>query len=389
MDLITRDDLREWLDYRGQSCVSIYMPLHRAGPETQQDPIRLKNLLRDAEDRLLASGIRTPDVRALLAPATQLTLGSRFWTHGQTGLAVLIGPDFFRALRLPLTFDELVVVNDRLHLKPLLPLFNMDARFYILALSMNGNRLLEGSRYEVHEQAVEDIPKSLADTLRFDEFEEQMRFNISQASVGERGEGAVMGVIHGQGEMHATKKTNILRYFQQIDAGLKDFLGEQHVPLVLAGVEYLLPIFREASDYPYLMEEAIHGNPEDMRPDELHAEAWKIVEPFFRQEQEQAADLYQRLTGKKTGRASANLEEVVQAAYSGRVGQVFIPTDVEVWGVYDLANNKVQVDEAADVENMDLLNFIATQTLLNGGVVYAVEPDAMPEPATVAAIFRY
>jgi hypothetical protein len=30
---------------------------------------------------------------------------------------------------------------------------------------------------------------------------------------------------------------------------------------VLAGVEYLLPIYREANTYPHLLAEGIHGNP--------------------------------------------------------------------------------------------------------------------------------
>jgi len=42
-----------------------------------------------------------------------------------------------------------VVVSDRFHLKPLLPLLTGDGRFYILALSQNQVRLLQGTRYSV------------------------------------------------------------------------------------------------------------------------------------------------------------------------------------------------------------------------------------------------
>jgi hypothetical protein len=31
-------------------CVSVFMTMHRSGSETQQDPIRFKNLLREAEE---------------------------------------------------------------------------------------------------------------------------------------------------------------------------------------------------------------------------------------------------------------------------------------------------------------------------------------------------
>jgi hypothetical protein len=39
--------------------------------------------------------------------------------------------------------------SDRFHLKPLLPLLTGDGRFYILALSQNQVRLLQGTRYSV------------------------------------------------------------------------------------------------------------------------------------------------------------------------------------------------------------------------------------------------
>jgi len=37
----------------------------------------------------------------------------------------------------------------------------------------------------------------------------------------------------------------------------------------------------------------------------------------------------------------------------------------------------------------DLLEFAAIQTLLNGGIVYMVEPEKMPESDPLAAVFRY
>jgi hypothetical protein len=36
-----------------------------------------------------------------------------------------------------------------------------------------------------------------------------------------------------------------------------------------------------------------------------------------------------------------------------------------------------------------LLEFAAIQTLLNGGTVYAVEPEKMPDTKSLAAVFRY
>ena len=121
MELLSRAELKTLIEEPEGLCVSIFLPTHQAGAQTQQDPIRLKNLLREAEEQLLAKEFRTPEAEELLGPAWELLDDSVFWRHQSDGLAVLLSPGVFRHYRLPLNFEDLVVVADRYHLKPLLP----------------------------------------------------------------------------------------------------------------------------------------------------------------------------------------------------------------------------------------------------------------------------
>ena len=52
LSAVTREEIQNLLHTPGRPCVSIYMPTVRAGAETQQNPIRLKNLLRRVQERL-------------------------------------------------------------------------------------------------------------------------------------------------------------------------------------------------------------------------------------------------------------------------------------------------------------------------------------------------
>jgi len=52
--------------------------------------------------------------------------------------------------RLPLEFESLVVVGDRVHLKPLLSLFFGDRYFYLLALSQNQVRFFQATGSLLH-----------------------------------------------------------------------------------------------------------------------------------------------------------------------------------------------------------------------------------------------
>ena len=87
---------------------------------------------------------------------------------------------------------------------------------------------------------------------------------------------------HGVGEL-PDKKDRILRYFQKVDAGLNDILADQQAPLVLAGVDYLLPIYQQANSYPHLLTDGITGDPEDVSDEDLHRQALDIVLPILTQ----------------------------------------------------------------------------------------------------------
>ena len=99
MALVSRDELGELMETRLNPSVSIFLPTHRAGKEIQQDPIRLKNLLTEAEKRLITGGMRTPDARDFLAPASSLLNDGWFWRHQSDGLAIFLNQGLSRSYR--------------------------------------------------------------------------------------------------------------------------------------------------------------------------------------------------------------------------------------------------------------------------------------------------
>lgn len=387
MKLLTRNELRSLTRKQEGQCVSIFMPTHRVDPGIQQDPIRFKNLLGEAEERLIDAGMRSPEARLLLEKADRLLLDGLFWRRQSDGLVLFLSSDEFHYYRLPLAFEELVVVSQRFHIKPLLPLFSGDGQFHILAISQNRVRFLQGSRYSIDEIHLDDVPTSLAAALRFDDPEKRLQFHTATAAPGSH-EGRA-AAFHGHGVGTSDAKTNILRYFQKVSAGVSDLLREEQVPLVLAGVDYLLPIYREASSYPFLEEEGIEGNPEELSAEELHRQAWVIVQPRFLQDKQGAAARYLQLAGTSSELASDDLETVLTAAYQGRVDTLFVALGVQRWGTFHLDLLSVECHNQRQPGDQDLLDLVAVQTLLNGGKVYAVGQEQVPTSSTLAAVFRY
>ncbi len=383
MDKITREELKELSAHSRELCVSLFMPAFRAGRETEQNQIRFKNLLRETENRLSASGSRSQEIQELLKPARSLVDDPLFWQRQGDGLAVFLAAGYFKNYRLPLSFQESVTLARRFHFTPLLPYFSGEGRFYVLALSRNMIRLLEGSRHTVDEVDVESLLPSLGDAFRFDRFEKQLQFHTGTAA-GRSGGRAAM--FHGH-DPSDEEKGRLLRWFRKIDGDLPDILRGSRSPLVLAGVEYLLHIYREANSYPFLLDEGVPGNADDLRPEELHGRAWPIAEKALSRGTGQALDRYAELSGSEN--VSSNVEKVLEGAHHGRVDALFVDGGARMTGCFDQEESRVLTGESCGGEEEDLLNLAVVQTLIHGGTVFAISSGAMPGGEPLGAIFRF
>jgi hypothetical protein len=379
-------DLESLIQTSGGPHVSVFMPTLRAG-DTQQNSIRLKNLLRTAAERLGEWGLRNPEADELLAPAKRLVDDDSFWEHQSDGLALFRSRGLFRTYRLPLAFKELSVVEERFHLKPLFPLLNGDGRFYVLALSLKNVRLIEANRHGGREIDLEahGVPTSFTEALgpltrRFSQF----HTGTSSKTVSRA------PIFHGHGTGEDDLKEEIVQYFRRVDDALANAPIDRRAPFVLAGVEYLLPRYREATKLPNVMDEGLTGNLEGVRTEELRQAAWPIVESLFLEDRRKEAERYRELAG--TGLASNQLEVILQAAHDARIETLFTARGVRVWGKYDPEDRQIRIQPEQNGQrngSEDLIDRAAVQTYLHGGKVFAVEQKEVPEGLAAVAIFRW
>lgn len=380
MKNLTLDQIKGLAQQTANPSISIFLPTHRAGQDTQQDPIRFKNLLRDAEKQFLDSGMGPREVDALLKPAQALLDDSNSWNHQSEGLAVFMTSDEFHYFPLPFRVEELLIIAQSYYVQPVLPLFTNNGHYYILAISLNDVRLFEGTRYGVGQIALPDgIPANMEEALRLDGPQKSLQMHS--------GDGG--GMFHGQGSGNEDQKIWIEQYLNLVDASLKEIFREQNAPLILAGVDYLLPMYRKVSEYQHIMEEGITGNPDHLSPEELQEQAWLIVETSFQQETKKTVEQYQQLAD--TDKATDNVEEIVAAAFNGRVDKLILSVENQIWGAFNPKDGKVirSPEGQSKKHNLALLDFTAMNTLQNGGTVCALSQDEMPTDSPIAAVFRY
>ena len=378
MNLLTREELKVLSEQRGDSCISIFMPTRRSGDDATQGRIRLKNLLRVAREQLIAGGVRSRNAGQMLNPIRRLIGITPFWQYQGDGLAVFLADGFLRCYKVPMAFVELVVVAQRFHLKPLLPLLFDDGQYYVLALSQKKVRFFECTRYSAKEVALEGVPQNLEEAVRLDEPRKQLQVHT----------GAGAAIFHGHGGGIDNAKTQLTQYFRQIDHGLNQLLKSDAAPLVLAGVDYLFPIYREVNTYTSLcIDEGISGNPDEQKAAELKAKAWDLVAPQFKKQHDDCLARYRQLAG--SGLTSNDVRVVAEASFRGRVDLLFVGVGIQRWGRFNEENGRMDLHDEFQPGDEDLLDWAAIQTLRNGGKVFAVTPSEVPEGTSLAAVFRF
>lgn len=385
MDILNPTDLKSLIAQQGKWCVSLYMPTHRLGREQQQDPVRLKNLLAKAEADLLANGLRRPKVQKLMQPAEELLWDMDFWQHQSDGLAMFLSNEFFEKYRLPTGFKELLLITKNFHTKPLLPLLNRVGRFYILFISLNNIRLFQGTADTIHEITLK-FPTSMDQALWMDDPEKYLNLHSASISTNEAKGGTA--IFHGHDPADEDKK-NIARFFQSVNQGLNELLEDKNLPMILAGVDHILPIYREVCTYDNILEDSIPGNPDKENLKDIHKQACQIAAPIFEESQKKAVEKFEQLNGQQSALATSDLAEAVKAAKFGQVETMFVPLDEQKWGRYDTRNNKVIPESKPRPENEDLLDLAAAETILNSGQVFAVPREQLPGDGDLAAILRF
>lgn len=387
MALLTKKQFEELASFHGAHCVSIFMPTSRAGEEVTEGQYRImfEKHLKTVRGTLEDYGLSVREIEKFMAPAYELAENSGFWRRQSDGLAVFIGEDTFEYLTLPIRFENYTYVADHFYVKPLIPLFNEDGRFFLLGLTLHGAQFYEGVPHGLTEVYIKDLtPGRLEEVVGFDYEQKSLQWQSHRG--GDPGHGAM---FHGQGRQNEKRKEEVLQYLRAVDKGIVEgILFDLKDPLVVACVDFLFPMYQKANTYKYLVDDNVSGNPAEMDATLLHEKAWEKVKPVFEEKRREKMKLYDELA--HTDRTSYDLDEIVPGAIHGRVDTLFIKNREDVFGTFDKPNNKVDVDDEKDISNASLLNLAAVKTLLQKGQVFLAEPDDMPVKEAVAnAVFRY
>ena len=352
---------------RSEWCVSVYMPVNEA--DAKKNRLRLKKLMIEAESKLRGLNAKPFQIGRILGPVEMIRDNPGFWKDRTEGFAAFFTADSFVWYSMQYQFDELVVVTDRFHLKPLIRNASENRRFHLLTLSEQQIRFFEASELGISEVYLKGIPRNL--DFFFDSETEEEKLQSQTA-----------------GEAEDNKESKLAELFQRVDKVITNYLKDDQAPLVVAAAdEQLHQLYQQANTFPHLVKTGINVGAGSLSPKQLLEKALPVVKPVFRGKREDALKVYREKLGTRL--ASNNISDIFRAAKDGRIETLFVPVGKQKWGQFDNKTDELQINEEAKPGDKDLLCVTSSRTLRKGGEVFVVLPEQMPEESSIAAVLRY
>ncbi len=381
---LSKDGLQEIANYTANCCVSVYIPMHPSGVvvNEQMNQIAFKNALQQVESTLKQRQFDQQAIAGILKPGFEMLRNDAFWYSLSDGLAVFMADGYFKFMKLPTTPTEKILINTSFYLTPLVPFFLSKEYFYLLVISKKQAKLFRADNFGMKYIEVKELPNGVDDVVHFEEKDDQKLFRTGSSGAGEGAN------YHGIGGGKPDEKENISMYLEEVDETLwKEILHNEHAPLLLAGVEYLIPLFKKVSHYQYIWDKNITGNMEYADDQQLYSQARELMEPHFRERLNKAKETYGNQSA--TALTSSVVEDVIPAAYYSRISQLFIVKDAQIWGTFNEQENKLTVHEQQEEQDDSLIDKAVMKTILNGGDVFIVDKENMPAQGSMAALMRY
>lgn len=365
-DIPDRAQVGRLIAHRGPCSVSIYVATDPASPG-EAERIEFKNLAAEAVQQLRDAGYGTADLASLQEEMADLVDDDNFWRYQARSLAIFATPEFLVTFRLPNRLVSVVEVADRFFVKPLLRALTFPQVALVLALAQGSVRLIEvaadAGPWEVR---IEDLPADAASS-------------VGKASITDRSPSGRIQGSEGQ-------KVRMRQYARSIEQALRPTLAGGDVPLILAGTEPLVSIYRSVNSYPGLVEGSIRGNPEATSDADLAASARTVLDELYASELAELRKLWELRTSQ--GRTLTDAADVARAATFGAVDTVLVDIDAMVHGTVDEDTGAVTF-EPESATSYGVVDEIARRVWLNSGRVLAVRQEDVPGDQGVAAILRY
>jgi hypothetical protein len=278
----------------GECCVTIICNTHRTHPENKQDALTVKNLIKEAKERIFN------DEHKRYAKVIETKLDQIESTidhnHNLDSLIIFVNEDIAEYVKLPIKVEDRVVIDHTFATRDLIRSLHLETHYYLLLLSQSKVRLLECFN--------DSLVKEIGDAFPINNNQFYSTSGVKQSN--------------------ASKETNLIaEFFNRVDKEVNKVRKENPLPVLICTEignyhEYL----KIADQKNTIYDTFLNKNRVEEKDHDTVKDAWEIVKEYtIQKNNERKTELLQAVGANKF---LSDINDIWKAIMEGRVQTIFI-----------------------------------------------------------------
>lgn len=287
-----KEQFKKLKDIYSDPCITVILNTHRTKPDNLQDPINLKNLLKEVDERL-AQHYEVRRVRELMEKVNAV-VDSIDHNYNLDSLAIFVNDDIAEFVRMPISVEDRVLVDQTFGTRDLVRNMHQAANYYTLVISRDEARLIEASSDKVVEEVKGEFP-----------FKNETLYTT------------------GSAQASTDTSDNLVReFFNRVDKALQTVLASHPLPVLVVTEERNFHFYSEIADNKAIILGHLNRNRNDEKAHHIVADAWPIVNELnLKQIEESKSELMQAVSQQNF---LSDIGEIWRAVNEGRGDKLFV-----------------------------------------------------------------
>lgn len=356
-----KSKLNELKSIVAENCITIILNTHRTTPDNQKDIILLKNLIREAEDRLIENVDKR--VAANLIERMNNLESTIDHTHNLESLILFVNDKVSEFIRLPMTVTDRVVIGDTFATRDLMRSLHLNSRYYVLVLSQQNARLIQAFNDKVIKEIGSPFPI------------ENKSFHPSskrEAVVGNR------------------QTSLIAEYFNQIDKEVNKIRKDTGLPVLICTDESNYNEYIKIADQKNtIFQTYLNGIRLEEKDHAIVKEAWPIIKDYVVERNNNRKAELEKAVG--TGNFLSDMNDIWRGIKEGKVQTVFVEQGMFKPAI--LKNDTIEMvsEDQRDTDNYvdDILDELLELNMSYGGESVFLPKGELSKFNGYGAITRY
>ena len=351
--------LKKAKDMYAEGCVSIIMNTHRTKPDNQHDAVLMKNLIKEAEERLY----KDYDKRFVWPIMENLNKLVEQINHNFNleSLIIYANKDFADYTRLPVKVENRVVIDNTFATRDLVRAMHQESSYYVLVVSRQNARLIEAFNDSVVEDGFAAFP--MVNDL----------YTTSKSK---------MSTNQGTDNLYE-------EFFNRVDKAFQEVTKSNPLPVIIATETRNFEHYLKIADRKDLVIGHLNMNRDDEKSHHIVSESWPVMQTLIKIRNE--ARMLELTKAVSEGKFVSDLSEIWNAIHHGRGKTLFVKR-----GFFQpalLEENTVVVVEKHERDQKgivdDIVDDMIEQTMSFGGDIVFVEGNELDSFGNLALITRY